>query len=100
MLQVRTFHGHDTPMVEVLMDGVWHEGWLRAWRQHHDGSWTAQVSWSRGAGESSRMDVFAAADVRKVDEDQWLRDYFSRRAVEGNPVPEHLTGGLGPTPNQ
>lgn len=41
------------------------------------------------------MGVFAALDVRKVDEEQWLRDYFARRAAEGNPVPEDLTGGLG-----
>lgn len=100
MLQVRTFHGHDSPMVEVLVDEVWFEGFLRAWRQHDDESWTAQVSWSRGVGESSRLDVFVASDVRKVDEEQWLRGYFARRAAEGNPVPEHLTGNLGPMPDQ
>lgn len=65
MLQVRTFHGHDIPVVEVCVDGVWYPGDLRAWRQHDDSSWTAQVSWTRAAGETF-MDVFAAEDVREV----------------------------------
>lgn len=96
VIQVRTFDGHEMPCVEVCVEGVWYSGDLRAWRQHDDHSWTAQVAWTRSPGETL-MGVFAASDVRKVDEEQWLRDYFARRAAEGSPVPEGLTGGLGPS---
>jgi hypothetical protein len=66
MLQVRTYHGHDMPFVEVLVDGVWYTGDLRAWRQDDDHSWTAQVSWSKAAGETY-LGIFAAEDVRPVE---------------------------------
>ncbi len=67
MRQVITYTGHDQPLVEVLVDGDWYPGDLRAWRQHDDGTWTAQVTWSRAAGEK-RIDAFPADHVRPVDE--------------------------------
>lgn len=53
------------PLVEVRVDGVWYPGDLRAWRQHDDRSWSAQVSWTKAAGETY-MDAFAAEDVRPM----------------------------------
>lgn len=77
MLQVLTFHGHEMPLVEVRVDGVWHLGDLRAWRQAEDRSWTAQVSWSRSHGERF-LTVFAAADVRAFDEEAALLERTAR----------------------
>lgn len=77
-----TYHGHDIRLVEVLVpvEATGHEsnsataglvscrwcvGELRAWRQDDDGTWTAQVVWSRGPGCPNFFDVFPAARVRE-----------------------------------
>lgn len=84
-----TFHGHEMPLVEVRVDSRWFPGDLRAWRQHDDGSWTAQVSWTKAPGETF-MDVFAAADVRPVEgaEEQaaarWAAVQARLEAEQGN----------------
>ena len=81
MRQVLTYHGYDIRLVEVLVpvegpaDGGadpgalvpcrWCTGELRAWRQHDDGTWSAQVVWSRGPGQPNFHDVFPADRVRE-----------------------------------
>ncbi|WP_248582623.1 hypothetical protein [Nocardioides sp. InS609-2] len=67
MRQVITYTGHDQPLVEVLVDDRWYPGDLRAWRQHDDDTWSAQVTWSRRPGER-RLEVFEAERVRPVDQ--------------------------------
>ena len=55
----------DRPEVEVLIDGVWYPGELCMWTQASDGSWSADVMWSRVSGEN-RNDTFPADHVRPV----------------------------------
>ena len=58
-------HRHDErPEVEVP-DGTWFYGELRMWTHERDGSWSAQVTWSRAVGENF-IDTFAADDVRPL----------------------------------
>lgn len=54
------------PLVEVCVEGVWYGGDLRAWRQHDDGSWSAQVAWTKAPGETY-LSVFPAEGVRPVE---------------------------------
>ena len=55
----------DRPEVEVLVEGTWHYGELRMWTQHRDGSWSANVMWTRAHGEN-RLDTFPAENVRPL----------------------------------
>lgn len=72
-LQVRTYPAAERPEIEVLMDGVWHAGVLREWRQLEDRSWVANVRWSVGRGQSSRLDTVPADRVRPGERlHQWL----------------------------
>ena len=49
----------------MLVDGAWHYGELRMWTHERDGRWSAQVTWSRAAGEHF-IDTFEADDVRPL----------------------------------
>ena len=51
------------PDVEVYVAGTWHYGQLRMWTRHHDGTWSAQVTWSRAPGENM-IDTFPSGAVR------------------------------------
>jgi len=53
----------DRPEVEVLVEDSWRYGELRMWRRGEDGSWLANVTWSRAPGEN-RIDTFPAETVR------------------------------------
>ena len=53
----------DRPEVEVLVEGAWYTSELRMWTQSKDGSWFANVTWSRAHGEN-RIDIFPAERVR------------------------------------
>lgn len=56
----------DRPAVEVLDDGTWYPGVLRAWYQRSDGSWWANVNWTvRPRG--TYLDTVPAARVRPAD---------------------------------
>ena len=49
----------------MLVEGAWHHGELRMWTQHGDGSWSANVMWSRAYGEN-RLDILPAENVRPM----------------------------------
>ncbi len=55
----------DRPDGEVTVDGAWHYGLLRMWNRHDDGTWWAQVQWSRAPGETM-LGTFPASRVRQV----------------------------------
>ncbi|HXH77339.1 hypothetical protein [Nocardioides sp.] len=63
--EVTTYSPDERPDVEVLVNGVWHPGELRAWQRRDDG-WWANVQWRPRAGETY-IDTVPAIDVR-VDE--------------------------------
>jgi hypothetical protein len=63
----RLYYGHDRPLIEVLVDGGWWPGELRAWLPNDDGTWFANVGYSRGPGQNYLATVPAEC-VRKVDE--------------------------------
>lgn len=67
-MESRVYRPDERPDVEVRMDGVWHQGELRAWQQRDDGSWWANVQWRPAPGETY-LDTVPAADVRP-DESQ------------------------------
>ncbi|WP_432476113.1 hypothetical protein [Nocardioides sp. GXQ0305] len=54
----------EQPDVEVLVDGTWHLGALREWRQHGDLTWWASVRWSPGPDRHASLDAFPADRVR------------------------------------
>ena len=53
------------PEAEVLVDGAWYYAEVRMWTHDRDGSWSAQVTWSRSAGENF-IDTFRSDDVRPL----------------------------------
>lgn len=55
----------ERPEIEVQVDGQWWFGTLRMWTHEDDGTWTAQVTWTRH-GEN-RIDSFPAARVRPAE---------------------------------
>ncbi|WP_067428588.1 hypothetical protein [Nocardioides jensenii] len=57
----------DRPECEVLVDGGWWFGEVRMWTQDDDGSWSANVSWTRNT--ETRLDAVPAARVRPVEND-------------------------------
>ena len=59
------YQPHERSEVEVLVDGAWHYGELRMWTHERDGSWSAQVTWTRTSGEQF-IDTFEADDVRPL----------------------------------
>lgn len=60
----RIYAPAERPDVEVLVDGEWLVGELRAWFPVGDDEWVAQVQY-RPAGTTTRqIDRFAAGDVR------------------------------------
>ena len=79
-----SFAPADRPVVEVLVDGTderltrnlggqvegvapgWYYGELRMWKQADDGSWTAQVGWSRAPGEN-RIDDYHSHNAQRLD---------------------------------
>jgi hypothetical protein len=63
----RVYTGHDMPEVEVLIDGVWYFGDLRAWTPVGETGWQATVSYNVSPGEW-RVDQFPAERVRKAEE--------------------------------
>lgn len=63
----RIYSGHDRPLVEVLVDGRWCPGELRAWLPAEDGGWRANVGYSTGPGEN-RLATVDADRVRPVEE--------------------------------
>jgi hypothetical protein len=64
-MQHTVYRPHERPEVEVLVNGAWHYGELRMWTRHDDRSWSAQVTWSRAAGENL-IGTFPAAMVRQA----------------------------------
>ena len=64
-MRYTVYKAYERPEVEVLVDGAWFYGELRMWTHDRDGSWSAQVTWTRAAGEHL-IDTFAAADVRPL----------------------------------
>lgn len=59
---VTGYRPDERPDVEVLRDGVWCPGELRAWQQREDG-WWANVQW-RPAPGMTYIDTVSASDVR------------------------------------
>jgi hypothetical protein len=51
--------------VDVLIDGEWHFGVLRAWRREGE-TWLGNVVWNKGPGDN-RIDWVPAERLRKVD---------------------------------
>jgi hypothetical protein len=65
----RIFSGHDRPLVEVLVDGRWCPGELRAWLPDPDGDgWLANVGYSTAPGENY-LSTVPADQVRPVEAD-------------------------------
>ena len=50
---------------KVRVDGAWRYGELRQWTRDRAGSWRAQVTWTRSAGDHY-IDTFEANDVRQL----------------------------------
>ena len=55
----------DRPLIEVLIDGQWWPGELRAWFSNDDGTWRANVGYSTGPGEN-RLATVPAEAVRQA----------------------------------
>ena len=63
----RIFSGHDRPLIEVCIDGLWYPGELRAWLPDREGDgWRANVGYSTGPGENYIATV-PAERVRPVE---------------------------------
>jgi len=59
---MRTYKPHERPDIEVLVNGIWYPGQLRAsWRRH--GRKFHSVSWTERPG-MTRLDTVPAARVR------------------------------------
>jgi hypothetical protein len=54
----------DRPLVEVEVDGTWHDGDLRMWTSTENG-WVGQVTWSRAPGENL-ISSFPADRIRQA----------------------------------
>lgn len=63
----RIYSGHDRPFVEVLVDGIWYPGELRAWLPNDDGGWRANVGYTVKPGWNYIATV-PAERVRLVEE--------------------------------
>lgn len=69
----------ERPLCEVLIDGVWRSGEVRAWR-HGDDGWIADVGYSLGPAQNY-LATFPADQLRPVD-DQVVRDRIEWEAVK------------------
>ncbi|GEP38908.1 hypothetical protein NPS01_25710 [Nocardioides psychrotolerans] len=58
---------NDPPMVQVLVDGVWHHGHVIA-QELVDGAWQAHVQYRTPRG-SSTLGTFTGDDIRPDDTD-------------------------------
>lgn len=56
------FAPDERPDIEVCIDGAWCPGELRMWQQREDGSWWANVNWSRDG--QRYVDTLPADDIR------------------------------------
>lgn len=61
----RTFPPAERPDIEVLVDGTWHPGELRAWHLRA-GAWWANVNYRLGAAQQY-VNVVPADHVRQAD---------------------------------
>lgn len=59
----RVYQVHARPEIEAQVDDEWFPGLLRMWKQDEDGSWSAQVSYSRAPG-ATYIDTVPAERVR------------------------------------
>ena len=59
------YRPHERPEVELLVAGDWYYGEGRMRSQSEDGAWSANVMWSRAAGEN-RLGTFPAESVRPL----------------------------------
>jgi hypothetical protein len=55
----------DRPDVEVLVDGTWYAGELRAWFPLPDGTWEGNVQYSLGPAQNY-LDQFPQDRIRPV----------------------------------
>jgi len=46
MPEPRIYDPAERPLIEVLIDGTWYPGELRAWLPNDDGTWRANVGYS------------------------------------------------------
>ncbi|WP_426243798.1 hypothetical protein [Nocardioides sp. LHG3406-4] len=67
MREPQVYSGWERPLVEVLVDGIWYPGGLRAWLPVGEDEWAANVSWTRSPG-SAFLDTVTADRVHPVDE--------------------------------
>ena len=65
MPEPRDFTPADRPDVEILVDGVWYAGELRAWLPRDDG-WHGNVEYSTGVGEN-RLDTVPEYRIRRLE---------------------------------
>lgn len=63
MPEPRVYEPADRPDVEVLIDGTWYPGELRAWYPQPDGTWHGDVMWSAGPAQN-RLDTVPAERIR------------------------------------
>ena len=63
MPETRIYRPDECPDVEVLADGTWWRGELRAWIRRDD-DWVADVQVSPSGEHPSHLDTFSVDDVR------------------------------------
>ena len=52
MRETSVFGAAERPEIEVLIDGTWYPGELRAWIPAEEGAWNGNVSYSTGVGQT------------------------------------------------
>lgn len=57
MPEAKIYDPHERPDIEVLVDGTWHQGELRAWFPADDGTWSANVTYRTAPGENRILTV-------------------------------------------
>ena len=62
--QHKVYRPDERPDVEVLVDGTWCPGELRAWTQHDDATWTAEVRYQPVGSNSRTIGTFTAEEIR------------------------------------
>lgn len=63
----RVYAPAERPLVEVLVDGTWHLGELRAWQHREDGAWWGNVNWTAGPG-LTYLDTVPSEQLRPINE--------------------------------
>jgi hypothetical protein len=61
-MEARVYRPDERPDVLATIHGVEYPGELRMWQQHEDGSWWADVNWSRDG--QRYVDTVPAGDLR------------------------------------